>query len=85
MIIVEGILVLYMEELREQCNMKIYVDTGGARDLARRGNSRDASSGTPASDGWQPVLCRRQTLKQALWLAVHPSSSCILGVPLAVQ
>lgn len=27
-IIVEGILVLYMEELREQCNMKIYVDTG---------------------------------------------------------
>lgn len=28
-IIVEGILVLHMQELRAQCNMCIYVDTGG--------------------------------------------------------
>ncbi len=27
-IIVEGILVLHMEELRSECNMKVYVDTG---------------------------------------------------------
>lgn len=31
-IIVEGILVLYMQELRDQCNMKIYVDTGTGAD-----------------------------------------------------
>eukprot|EP00878_Enallax_costatus_P013746 GHUV01014377.1.p1 GENE.GHUV01014377.1~~GHUV01014377.1.p1 ORF type:complete len:419 (+),score=148.45 GHUV01014377.1:563-1819(+) len=35
-IIVEGILVLYMQELREQCNMKIYVDTDDDVRLARR-------------------------------------------------
>jgi uridine kinase len=29
-IIVEGILVLHMEELRAHCNMLVYVDTGAA-------------------------------------------------------
>lgn len=28
-VIVEGILVLHVPELREQLNMKVYVDTGG--------------------------------------------------------
>lgn len=29
-IILEGILVLHMQELRAHCNMLVYVDTGGA-------------------------------------------------------
>lgn len=35
-VIIEGILVLYMEEIRQMCNMKIFVDTDDDVRLARR-------------------------------------------------
>jgi hypothetical protein len=34
-VIVEGILVLHVPELRDQLNMKVYVDTGGFEEGAR--------------------------------------------------
>lgn len=38
MVIVEGILVLHVPELRDQLNMKVYVDTGGVEEGG--GNAR---------------------------------------------
>ena len=48
MVIVEGILVLAMEEVRDQLNMKIYVDTGERGRGAgggREGGGRGAGGG----------------------------------------
>jgi uridine kinase len=35
-IILEGILVLHIPELREQCSMRIFVDTGALRGIIQR-------------------------------------------------
>ncbi len=51
MVIVEGILVLAMEEIRGQLNMKIYVDTDDDVRLARRIQRDVASRGRDVASG----------------------------------
>lgn len=50
-VIVEGILVLAMEEIRGQLNMKIYVDTDDDVRLARRIQRDVASRGRDVASG----------------------------------
>lgn len=60
MVIIEGILVLAMEEVREQLNMKIYVDTDDDVRLARRIQRDVAARGRDVGGEWgNKVIAKR--------------------------
>lgn len=52
MVIVEGILVLHVPELRDQLNMKVYVDTGGFEEGATHG-----ANGALGTGGSRRMCC----------------------------
>ena len=81
-VIVEGILVLHIEEIRSLLNMKIFVDTDDDLRLARRCAAAQALPGRLASHPKSVGLMEAQlgsSVKHSMWLKLRLMARCSQG------